>query len=81
MCERGRYVSWREWLMLALRFLSVFVGDQLAGQQIRMYGINPRQFSQPVGFFRVRLPPRCATELVRGSYYAVEGKWTLCAVV
>lgn len=45
----------REWIMLALRFMSVVVGDKIAGRQIRMYGVDPQQFSRPFGFFRVRI--------------------------
>lgn len=38
--------------MLALRFFSILVGDFLAGYYIRKEGVDPHQFSHPVGFFR-----------------------------
>lgn len=38
--------------MLALRFFSVVVGDFIAGYCIRSQGVDPHQFSHPVGFFR-----------------------------
>ncbi|KAK9839547.1 hypothetical protein WJX81_008699 [Elliptochloris bilobata] len=47
-----RYKRWREVIMLTLRLFSVVVGDLYAGYHIRKYGVNPHQFSRPVGFFR-----------------------------
>ena len=38
--------------MLVLRFFSVVVGDFIAGYCIRKDGVDPHQFSHPVGFFR-----------------------------
>ncbi len=38
--------------MLVLRVFSVVVGDFIAGYCIRKQGVDPHQFSHPVGFFR-----------------------------
>jgi len=50
-------MRWREWIMLGLRVLSIFVADWYGGQNIRANAIDPHQFAHPVGFVRVR-PPR-----------------------
>jgi len=67
-------MRWREWIMLGLRVLSIFVADWYGGQNIRANAIDPHQFAHPVRFVRVR-PPRPTAPAPAGAGGATCPPW------